>query len=664
MYRLLNVPGINTYDTLYFPTLAAQKQYFDSKVYGQPIDAYYPPLYSNVIKIQEENLTLDEFAVNYLSLEFNGKNYYYFITDIKYIAECIYELTIVMDTIQTFMFDFKKIGKVDRKSIERWNSSNMINRNYIRENLSQEDFELYSYDEYSTDWIFYVFAFSEIDNDTAISTKKPTNYKINNMYSTNGLFYFVLPIPKNKPVGTYQITCNNTTATLDFDGDVNAMISNPYCAYAYVMDSKIFRDMFNISVSTSGSITTATFTDKADGISYSSGENPFFEYVQSGVGVITIPALKIGTMNCKFMNYTYTSSLINFSKNTNTEEPFNPEYIPYLLDENYLKFEFGERLMTSTFPLHRLYGQTNNQWFVLQARIDVESGFRNYRILENSTAYDEYITITTVNTQPSITLNTDSWQSYYANNRANYTMGISNNIANIVWSNFTGTSSNVAGTMIKSNSLVNSSKVQMANANLEAAGQADMDKAAIIRQMGSNTSTNTAATGSMYKGLAGFQAKMGLANTVVQIANYSHNLQIVRENAISTPNYVSQGNNGLNDLFDGTFNTIIKESFVRDLLEVAHKIEFYGYRVNEYHKDNSTTSGFTDFRIRHYYNIVEMSSLIIQTDITIGEQYKTDFITRLRSGIRLWTPGLKDSNNREYQIGDALLLDNVEENLL
>ena len=32
MYRLLNVPGINTYDTLYFPDIVTQKQYFDSKV--------------------------------------------------------------------------------------------------------------------------------------------------------------------------------------------------------------------------------------------------------------------------------------------------------------------------------------------------------------------------------------------------------------------------------------------------------------------------------------------------------------------------------------------------------------------------------------------------------------------------------------------------------
>ena len=659
MYRLLNVPGINTYDTLYFPDIVAQRQYFDSCVYGQPIDAYYPPLYKNKIKIIEEDLALDDFSVNYLSLDVNGKRYYYFITDISYVAECTYVLTIVMDTIQTFMFDFRKIGKVSRKSISRWRQVNniyKINRDYIRENMSEQDFEVQQFQKFESNFVYYVFAFSELEDTSVASSVSTTAFDFGTLsyYVSNGLYYYIIPVPKNyTTINTLKF--GNHTIAYNYRQDIEYLTSSSYCVYAYVISSNILDDLFDIRING----TTMEFYDKADGARFNASY-PFFRYDPPSSSVLTLGAINIQSICSKFKTKLDLNTALPFTRNVYEWQDFDILYIPYLIDENYFKLEFGERLMTTTYPLHKIEDLTLNN-YPAQYRFDFESGYRNYRILENDNADDIYFTISTVTTQPTVVLNTDSWLSYYANNKANYTIGIQQDLGNIIWSNFTGTANNAGSTMIKSNNLRHTSKTQMQNAVLQyKVDEEEPTNSGLISAMQFNNARNTGYQASSFSGLGKFQANVGLANTAIQFVNYSKNLEIVRENAISTPNYVSQGNNGINDLFNGTFDLLLKLSVVRDIVEVGRKIEYYGYPVNEYYIEDKINIGFSDFNIRHYYNVVEMNSLILQSYVAIGDNLKADFMNRLSVGIRMFNPDAEDNLGNKLKIGEGLKYDNVE----
>lgn len=647
MYKLLFVAGINAYDTLQFQSLSDQEDFFGDCVVGDPIDEYYPPLYKNKIKYAFDNTPLDSIRANYLSLEFKGKTYYYFIDNINYISEDLWEFDITMDTIQTFMFDLSKTGRVVRKSINRWNSNSEINRNYIRENISKEDFDVSYFNNYYSAYAFYLFAFSELEvkNDTIEPTAITSDLSSQSgdwTYIRNNLYYFLVPIYTNSDIIITTVEYNGHSYALNQVATLKHLLTSPYCVSCTLIRSRAFKQ--KVSINQIGN--SLILSDLSTGMSFNHA-HPVFETEIPGGSTGTVTAFLIDNYNSSFEAVSGVNERLLFDRNNLPNVPFDKKYVPYLLDENYYKVEFGERMMSSQYPLHHITqynaGLHNLRFY---AMVDLETGFRNYKIYSTGDTYDKYFTISTVATQPTMVLNKDSWEQYYANNKANYTIGIKNDMANIIWSNFTGTTSNVTKTSITGQSLRNSGFVQIENA---------VDN---MNPSGINTGSNTMLQGHMYSSFAKAQGKIGLANTAIQMYNYGDNLHITKENAISTPNYVAQGNNAINDYYTKTLDLILRESQVRDIENVARTIEYYGYPVNEYYSE-SGFRGFVDFDIRLLYNICQMDSVILIENMVIPNVLKADFIARLKSGIRLW-------NINQYQnyIGYGLQLDNVEKNLI
>ena len=196
MIKLIYIRGISAYDTPYFSSKLEQYDFFDD-INGVEIDAYYPPHYTNTIKLDRDDVD-DISRYNYLILYFNNKNYFYFLDSINYINEDVYEVKIVMDTIQTYMFDIVwNESLVSRKSIKRWNG-NEINRDYIRENLSQTSKKLFNYESIECEDFFILQSSYNYTLDSNATTLKT---KANNSYSANGCYYYLLPIPKyNKDI--------------------------------------------------------------------------------------------------------------------------------------------------------------------------------------------------------------------------------------------------------------------------------------------------------------------------------------------------------------------------------------------------------------------------------------------------------------------------------
>ena len=131
------IDGISTENEPYFASLQDQDSYFNSLDNTTIITStFYPPYYRNVLKLDTADISLNS-NYNYVWFEYNGKRYYYFLSNVRYISEYLLAITITMDTIQTYYFDIKVHSAiVRRKFIDRFEPSGLINRSYIRENVS------------------------------------------------------------------------------------------------------------------------------------------------------------------------------------------------------------------------------------------------------------------------------------------------------------------------------------------------------------------------------------------------------------------------------------------------------------------------------------------------------------------------------------------------
>lgn len=135
---LYYIEGITRADEPVFDSIGNQVKFFSDHVVSSIDSGFYPPHYQNEIKLQiNDEIDLTK-SINYLSLEFGNKVYYYFIDNIKYISEDVISLIVTMDVIQTYMFDVNFVNsQLDRNSITRYLDNTTINRDYLRENLSK-----------------------------------------------------------------------------------------------------------------------------------------------------------------------------------------------------------------------------------------------------------------------------------------------------------------------------------------------------------------------------------------------------------------------------------------------------------------------------------------------------------------------------------------------
>lgn len=101
------VPLNNKYDhTFYFADQAEQMQYFVSKT-DKTFSAYTTPRKSWSLKVESTFEEAAKWSYLFFQRGTGKKMYYYFITNVEYINDATVELSLEMDVIQTYMFDWK-----------------------------------------------------------------------------------------------------------------------------------------------------------------------------------------------------------------------------------------------------------------------------------------------------------------------------------------------------------------------------------------------------------------------------------------------------------------------------------------------------------------------------------------------------------------------------
>lgn len=115
--------------TIYFSTVGNQNTYFDSKVVKSFV-AYTYLRKSWTIKVNESIDNAIDWS--YLFFTNGGKRYYYFINDVEYINDSTVELTLELDVMQTYAFDYDLLDCfVEREHI----ADDVIGANTVDENI-------------------------------------------------------------------------------------------------------------------------------------------------------------------------------------------------------------------------------------------------------------------------------------------------------------------------------------------------------------------------------------------------------------------------------------------------------------------------------------------------------------------------------------------------
>ena len=628
MIKLIYIRGISTYDTPYFNSKLEQYDFFDD-IEGVEIEAYYPPHFTNTIKLDRDDVD-DISQYNYLILYFNNKNYFYFLDSINYINEDVYEVKIIMDTIQTYMFDIVwNESLVSRKSIKRWNNSK-INRDYIRENLSQTSKKLLSYNTYDTDGFYILQSSYNYMNDTEAY---PLTSVSNTNTISNGCYYYLIPIPKRrgqyiKVKHFYNLEHSNDYSIIGgncfIDSFLADMVDDPYTINIYYVN--------NLQISSI--VDVRQYADSSDPLAwvmeiYDTNNSRFYN-AGAYAGCMRVPndysasdpfasstlycGFMITSINLTFNKYTQPLAMRTengvFLHNTGTNVDFNIKYIPQLVDENYFEIAFGERMGTTNFPLH--YSESLS--FDLYCGYDIYSGYRYYKIEEHNITNDKYLTTTVISTKETLDLYTDAWSTYQAQHKGDLTIGIKSQIAKNIYSGVAGA--------------VNSSS--------------------FITRGNDNVGGNPSA--GEYYGFNMVSSKISVANALISTAAIRSELWQTQDNMESTPDVSRCGNEFFGDLANNSLKTIATIMISEDIESVGRKLEYHGYKVCEYIRGNL----FEECNIRYYYNIIKVDNMYIDLSVLTTYDILNEIKSRFISGIRLW-----NMEHNSY-ITEGLQYDNVE----
>lgn len=600
MYKFLKVEGIDNVNTPLFETLQEQKAWFTSKV-QVIIDDIFPPYYTNVISVSSDELDFSS-DINYVELVFNGKSYYYFIESTSYVNEDVIDITLRMDTIQTYMFDIEYTNaRLRRRTIKRWNSDGTINRDYIRENFGNDVFIDKTYRDYTLEKQFDGFngwiigkmikeTWTITDNTVVDATFASDNQLLYN----DGSKIVILPAmvfnTENRNLSNVKIDWITSTGeekretwnfiqTLDY---IHKLQEEPNLVDLYYLPHQVFRGI------------AFRYDEETNTIQIYYNPSQFtFKNDIEGYRFLTTKQFE-SSKEAKLIN-------LDFEQNTLTPRNFNYKFCPQLIDENYLNVMYGERMAQTTYPLSKMLSTT----LYGRGSCDVLSGYRNYWLVENLNDYDKYLTLKTINTKESYIMVNDIWKQYIANNKGSVFIG--NTLA-----------------MLKSGF--------------------------------------DAWTFKTYKTPKGapkriFKAKGGLTSYGTKfkdtlLDNDMHSTIENNINKIFAPETLTQGNEFSNDVLSNNMQEILIIREVSNIEYVATIYESIGYRVDTF------VIGNPIHQDRTYYNYVECEDMDIRLTCLSVENALDDIKERYNQGIRYFNMTAMTSVG--LQLGDICVYDNIE----
>lgn len=617
-------PEINERDTPIFDTLENQRGFFDDlERCVVPDNSFYVPKFKDEIVLSSDDVDFKS-SFSYLSLRFNEKDYYYFIKSIEYRSETEVKITIEMDVIQTYMFDIQIYsGELVKESIKRW-EGNLINRNYIRENLSNAPFvqsdrvnlkstEDFTYEvdrdfslspRFTSDEHDLITGFIIARCTTAISQggtpwPKRCDAKIigiNPGIETSSYRYILIPLINGRLTtddytiespdqadNTEYIRYNFRAQLEELANNSNAVQALYYIPFNPFADIKCYYGTLESNVEGAADITANFVWINRDKLHIS-------QYISPGSNDSS--ADEIVTLNVDYLTKSYS---FDFVKNTSRSAPFSVRFIPALLDENYYRISFGEGAELATMQLYQLTGKE----VYCNYYSDFISGYRVYTIeplQTNTTVWnltgfgDVFYNTTTSGNLLTIDLLTNEWKEFYAYNKYSFMSAIGK-------------------TAVK--------------AFASSAGPVGYETAKAV--VGKNDGTLRSAM-----------------------------------DAALAPNSARQMGNAFFDLNSESALVSLSIYNVQDLEECGQKLEADGYKVHRFVSGN-----LRSFNNRFYYDVIQFDSLNIGL-LTIQDRDTLNIIKeRMQNGLRLWhtTNGSFNFDTVEgvsMVMGQVCVYDNVE----
>ena len=608
--RLYSVPGISPTDEPMFDSALDFYGYINQWGYA-PDEGFFVPKFKDTITLDTTTFPFTGTA-NYASIFYANRYYFYFIEDMRYISEDLVEIDITMDVIQTYAYDivFYKYERT-RKLIRRWVDSK-INRDYLRENWSTgmmqvvkvkyyndpRSFSSYSGDDVTTGTIIFKYAIDANSNDWG----SIIDYPFDSDFETLGRFkHYFLPMVQNK-------LRNNVSYVKPGEGGVSY---NDRDTFNQLSSKPLTKDVYYLPMSpfnfTSKPTQTALNSNDFDMIAISSECHPIG--IKESGNVTSVVARTYSD------NYDF-----DFRANYNHDALFSTKYVPAMLDENYMRIEFGESSALSTYPLYQLTADN----CYLRYIPDVIDGSRIYAIISddtlatvdvgtgfNYTLKDPYSTLQRATNVLRFDLMTDAYEEWYTYNKGALVGALVQTVGSI---GMAGS----AGYFMK-DAISDYASVSYINAKTAA------DKRRVVQTENYRNAMNSISTG----------RQMGASgSSLVGWAQEGLNASMQPPTCKQTG-----GSNG--DRLANTVTIFAREYRVNDFEEVARHYESVGYRVHElihstgYGEQHQIESPW--LRTRYYYDVVSIDNIsYFPANFPLTTELDELIRDRFRKGFRAW----------------------------
>ena len=616
------IKGINREDTRGFDNITFQKAYFKQYLKKTIESVYYPPFYKNTIRLNIEDVNLDT-NVNYVGINYNiggnDKYFYYFIDNIRYISEGVIEVTLTLDSIQTYYFDIVTTSNIiERQTIKRWSSSGVINRNYIRENVSQGTIRL--------DYL-KVYSNSELNND--LTHGSTYDYSL-------GMFVLKLSSNSWGDESTYPpgICVNPEIASTVTS--TRSLVSGTYYYFAPGVPTR------NNVEYHEGDAThiinprrqMLELTKIATGISlFYFPFNPVSnDEIRVGAG--TVPNVYLNITNWNMLSKESTDSAIITSDDNNTifpqvrilsyQLPFistnlGVEYTSYcevsLLDDNYINVTFGENEECSQMPLFETSTPTLNMIYWA----DITSGSRFYTIVPNlygtgsasvyTNLLNKWNQVAICNNPITVDLVNDEWKQWKNANRASIGM------------QYVGLALQCIGGA--SASSTNGSNSSFNVSIVDKIGKKKIKEDTIHSHNDGYSQSNTTSRTHSSSGQSG-SGMLGVATS--------------QWNAWLAPKGSKTVGSAYGDISSKAVDVCLRVYKVDDFDKCAQYYNMYGNLVMRPIYVNGSLKLLTSSEInkRYIFDYVKMYSCIVELDCLEVDNIRSDIEDRLKNGIRIW----------------------------
>ena len=641
------VPGISRADTPLFATRAIQQLYFNDALLYEYQSVYYPPLYDNTIKVAKTFWDTVSNA-NYLSLWYDNFKYYYFIDDVRYVNESLVEIDISMDVIQTFLhvFDIKE-GTIERRTINRFvphpsptSNEVLINRDYIRENVSEGDFYLYNKVKKSTQSKWGVIKIVEsqyVDGSNVHGCSHVTEINTKHGKLVSNFKYIVYPYDsdgKKFMWVNYDGQGHNVTGTLkDY---VPHFLKNyaPYIVDHYILFESPFHDWIHYAtendeeiVYIDGSKINIDLFNAPSGVTLTGGSdrqftglpNTFCPVATRQTFAQGLPQMDTWIYVSK---YTGTPNGVSYNVTNGTVgvpsshlAPYNAVYEPALFDENYWYCTFGNASVQSEFPWHLLTQIPT--YFTCTVWSNTDTGIINYNIVAYNVDIDRYNNTVQDTNIPRLDIVVDSYTEYNANNRNRWSVaGLSAGLTGLdAVASMLGSAAGLYGTALKSRDN-RYTTMKPLDRPYKKGAEKKMSKALDKYTM----STYDAMTG----------AVSGIVSPVLNQFFADRN----KEFAPDVPKQISDTNGKLQT---DDLEYYYREYRVRDYNKCGRFYQKYGYRVDTYVYNISNGTFIANFvNVRYNFDFIKFYDVVVKLSYLDTQENRLAIAERLINGVRFW----------------------------